>query len=148
MIIYVDTTALVKRYVRESSSDELIALLDTAEAVGTAAIAQVEMASALVKAARLNWVERSAAVQSWEDFLTHWQSFTRIGIGTGIIERASRLAWEHELRGYDAVHLAAALVWQQTLNLSILLATYDRDLWKAGKKESLKIWPEDLSSRP
>jgi len=144
MIIYADTSALVKRYVREPSSEEFFALLETAEAVGTAVITQVEMASALGKAARLNWVEKEAAIQSWQDFLTHWQSFTRISLGAGIIERASRLAWEHELRGYDAVHLAAALTWQETLNLPILLATFDRELWRAGKKEHLKIWPEEL----
>ncbi len=148
MIVYADTSALVKRYVREPFSDAFFDLLETAEATGTAAIAQVEMASALAKAARLNWVEKEAAMQSWQDFLNHWQSFTRISIGTGIIERASRLAWEHELRGYDAVHLAAALTWQESLNLPILLATFDRELWKAGKKERLKIWPEELSSKP
>jgi uncharacterized protein len=143
MIVYADTSALVKRYIREPDSTEVSALLEQADAVGTVTITQVEMASALGKAARLKWVKKEAALQAWKDFLTHWSMLTRIGLGSGVIDRASRLAWEHGLRGYDAVHLAAALVWQETLNLPILLATFDRDLWNAGEKERLKMWPAE-----
>jgi len=144
MIVYVDTSALVKRYIHEPASEEVFTLVDQAEAVGTAIITQVEIASALEKAVRLKWVEQETAWQSWQDFLSHWHSFTRFGISTGIIERASRLAWEHGLRGYDAVHLASVMVWQETLDMSIIFATFDHNLWKAGEKERLKVWPENL----
>lgn len=33
----------------------------------------------------------------------------------GLATRAGALAWQHDLRGYDAVPLAAALAWQDTV---------------------------------
>ena len=57
MILYLDTSALVKRYVMESGSAEVNALMEQADTVGSALLTRVEMASALAKAVRMNWVE-------------------------------------------------------------------------------------------
>ncbi|MDI6768570.1 MAG: type II toxin-antitoxin system VapC family toxin [Anaerolineales bacterium] len=144
MILYLDTSALVKRYIRETASDEVIALIEQAGAVGSTSLTRVEMAAALEKAARLGWIERETALGSWNDFLDHWLSVTRLSITTGTLTRASTLAWEYSLRGYDAVHLAAALHWQETLAAPVTLATFDRDLWLAGREAGMGIWPEGL----
>jgi hypothetical protein len=58
------------------------------------------------------------------------------------LKRDSRLAWEYGLRGYDATHFAAALLWQETLEMPITLATYDRELWLAANKAGMAVWPE------
>ena len=144
MILYLDTSALVKRYIREAGTDEVIALIEDAGSVGSASLTRVEMAAALEKTVRQGWVKRKAALQAWQDFLDHWSSFTRLNASSGTIERASTLAWEYSLRGYDAMHLASALLWQEALETQITLATFDRDLWKAGKQANLTIWPETL----
>jgi hypothetical protein len=47
------------------------------------------------------------------------------------------LAWEYSLRGYDAMHLNCALLWKETLEAQITMATFDRDLWQASKKAGL-----------
>ena len=77
-------------------------------------------------------------------FSLDWLSFARLSVTPVLIERASRLAWEYDLRGYDASHLAAALIWQETLEMPITLATYDRELWLAAKKTGISVWPEGL----
>jgi uncharacterized protein len=146
MILYLDTSALVKRYVREAGTDEVIALLENAESVGSISLTKVEMAAAFAKTVRQSWVEMKIAMQAWQDFLDHWFSFTRLNISSGTIDRASSLAWEYGLRGYDAMHLACALLWKETLETKITLATFDRDLWQAGKKTGLEVWPEALVS--
>ena len=120
--------------------------VDDAEAVGSVTLTQVEIASALGKAARLEWVEQSVATRAWKDFLMHWPSFTRIGVTPLLAERASQLSWKYELRAYDAIHLAASLIWQETLDMSITLAVYDRELWLAGQKAEIRVWPENLYS--
>lgn len=144
MILYLDTSALVKRYVMEAGSKDVNALIEQAEIVGSAVLARVEMASALAKSVRMNWVEAQDANNAWQDFLAHWQSFARLSVTPVLVERASRLAWEHGLRGYDAMHFAAALLWQETLEMPITLATYDRELWLAAKKATVAVWPEQL----
>jgi predicted nucleic acid-binding protein len=146
MILYLDTSALVKRYVREAGTDEVIALLESAGSVGSASVTKVEMAAAFEKTVRQGWVKRKIAMQAWQDFLDHWSSFTRLNISSGTIDRASSLAWEYGLRGYDAMHLACALLWKETLETQITMATFDRDLWQASKKASLEAWPEALVS--
>ncbi len=33
---------------------------------------------------------------------------------------------------------------RETLSTQVTLATYDRELWLAGQKAGMKIWPEGL----
>jgi len=80
MILYIDTSVLVKRYVVETGSNEVNALIEQAETVGSVMLTRVEMASALAKAARMDWVENEEAGNAWQDFLAHWQSFARLSI--------------------------------------------------------------------
>ena len=62
-----------------------------------------------------------------------------------IVAQADALAWEHSLRGYDAVHLATALFWQETLGEPLTLVTYDRQLWESARRNKLKLFPEKLA---
>lgn len=144
MILYLDTSALVKRYVMEASSPEVLALIAQADTVGSVVLTRVEMAATLAKAVRQKWIERSEAESAWEDFLEHWLSFARLSVTLASLERASRLAWEHGLRGYDAMHFSAALIWQEALETPITLATFDRELWLAAEKTGMTVWPQAI----
>jgi hypothetical protein len=48
------------------------------------------------------------------------------------------------LRGYDAVQLASAVTWQESVGAAITLATFDRQLWDAGKQMGIHVWPKTL----
>jgi predicted nucleic acid-binding protein len=144
MIVYMDTSALVKYYVNETGTDQVAQLINEAELVGFASITYVEMASALSKAARMKWITEQDGRTAWEDFLSHWQAFARLTVNPALLERASRQAWEHGLRAYDAIHLASALEWRDSLAEPITLATYDKELWMAGQKMGLSVWPDEL----
>lgn len=144
MIVYMDTSALVKYYVKEAGTEQVAQLINEAELVGFASITYVEMASALAKAVRMKWIAEEGGRKAWEDFLSHWQAFARLTVNPALLERASRVAWEHGLRAYDAIHLASALEWRDSLAEPITLATYDKGLWLAGQESGLSIWPEEL----
>lgn len=147
MIIYFDTSALVKRYLREMDSDKVMALFNVDDHIfGSVVITQVEMAATFQRAVRMEAASSKLATEVWADFLDHWQSFTRLRIFAGTIERASENAWKYNLRGYDSLHLAAALLWQETLGTQITVATFDRELWLAGQKSGMLSWPVDLVS--
>ena len=47
MIVYLDASALVKRYVEEAGSDEVASLIDGATVVGTSIVSRAEVAAAL-----------------------------------------------------------------------------------------------------
>jgi uncharacterized protein len=144
MIVYIDTSALVKRYIQEANSGDVVTLLDQANLTGSILLTRVEMASAFSKAVRMKWLDLQTSEEAWQDFLLHWRSFSRLVVTQPLIDRASRLAWDYGLRAYDATHLAAALLWQETLETPVTLATYDRELWQAGKKAGLSVWPDNL----
>jgi predicted nucleic acid-binding protein len=113
---------------------------------GSVVITQVEIAATFQRAVRINAASSTLVAEVWRDFLDHWQSFTRLRVFAGTIERASENAWKYDLRGYDSLHLAAALLWQETLGTQIALATFDRELWLAGQKAGMLSWPPGLVS--
>ena len=51
-LLYVDSSALVKRYVEEEESHAVLARIDSAPIVGTALITRVEVPAALKKVVR------------------------------------------------------------------------------------------------
>jgi len=143
--LYLDTSALVKQYVQEIGSKEVQKLIKSAEHSGTSLITRTEMAAALARATRMTILSLSDAETAWKQFEDEWPALSRFNVSRQIIDRATALAWQFPLRGYDAVHLASALLWQETLETQITVATFDRELWAAGKQAGLTVWPEDFS---
>jgi predicted nucleic acid-binding protein len=140
-IIYLDTSALVKRYVQERGSKEVGQLISTADGLGTSVIVFVEMAAAMARAARIGAFPQEEAQAAWKDFESDWPALTRLKVSPQVTEQGAAVAWKYGLRGYDAVQLASALVWRDTLESAITLATLDRELWQAGREAGLEVWP-------
>lgn len=143
-IIYLDTGALIKRYIQEQGSDKLAQWIDSAVLAGTATITYVEMSAALAKIERMKWISSDEAHSAWQAFLEDYPFLVSIEISQAVVVLAGDLAWKHGLRGYDSVHLAAALVWQEKIGESVQMATFDKELWQIAKKVGLKCLPEDL----
>jgi hypothetical protein len=57
--------------------------------------------------------------------------------------RRVTLAWNYALRGYDAVQLASALTWQESVGMEVIVGTFDRQLWTAARHAGMKAWPEE-----
>ena len=144
-LLYVDTSALFKRYGQEHESEAVLERMEEAPVVGTALIARVEVAAALAQAVRQQRMPRNEAREAEQAFLDDWDDFTRIGVTGGLATRAGNLAWQHDLRGYDAVQLAAALAWQDTVEDAedeIVFACFDNELCRAATAKGLETWPE------
>ena len=67
-LLYVDTSALFKRYVQEDESEAVLARIDEAPAVGTALITHVEVAVALAQAVRQERIGRREAREAEREF--------------------------------------------------------------------------------
>jgi predicted nucleic acid-binding protein len=142
VIAYLDASALVKRYLVERRSRETIELTTTSEVTATSIVSRAEVAAALAKAARTGLVSLPVARNAQRLFVGDWQDLVRVAVTEALAERADALAWEHGLRGYDAVQLASALAWQESVGEEIVLATFDQQLWEAAQQTGLKPWPE------
>ena len=144
MIVYLDASALVKRYVAERGSRETGDLFASADVVATSLVSRAEVAAALAKAVRLRIIEPESGRKAQRAFAGQWPDFAKIPVTEPLVSRAEALAWDFALRGYDAVQLASALTWQEAVGAEITLGTFDRQLWDAGKKAGVRIWPETL----
>lgn len=144
MILYLDSSALVKRYVQESGSQEVARALEDAALVGTVLVSRVEVAAALAKAVRVKALTHDEAWLSLQAFREEWPDLVLLQVTDLLITRADNLAWEQQLRGYDAVQLAAAILWQELMGEQVTFSTFDRRLWAAAQRAGLAAYPRSL----
>lgn len=144
MILYMDSSAIVKTYVAETSSAEVHAAVEGAEIVGTSSISRAEVVAALRKAVRMDVLTKTDGEAAVRSSNKRWQDLIRTRVTERLLKHASELAWNHDLRGYDSVQLASAAAWQQALDRHITIATFDRGLWQSARIIGLLTFPEHL----
>lgn len=144
MIVYLDASALVKCYVTERDSEFVATLIRGADTVGTGVLSRAEVAAALGRAARTSVIAQDMATRALAAFNADWDGIVRLQVGEALAARAAMLAWDQGLRGYDAVHLATALTWRESLGEMVVLATFDRELWRSAAASGLQTWPAAL----
>lgn len=141
MNAYLDTSALVKRYIEEEHSTATIALIDRASTHSTSILARAEVPAAIAQASRVGTVTRLEGIEATNLFADHWASYARLAVGEAVVRSAAGLAWQRALRGFDAVHLATALLLRSQMDEPVTFATFDRILWRAARDEGLDAWP-------
>ena len=141
MILYLDASALVKRYIQEKDSENVNAWIDAADIVVTGLITRVEVAAAIARASRMKLISTDEALAALRQFRSEWESFQRLPITENTVMRGDALAVEHNLRDYDATHLACALIWQETLGMPVTLASFDGQLIEAARLVQMVFLP-------
>ena len=141
MILYLDASALVKRYIAENSSEQVNGWIGAADMVVTGLITRVEVAAAIVRARRMKIIEPEEAAAALHLCRSEWESFQRLPITENTVLRGDFLACKHHLKGLDATQLACALIWQETLGLPVTLATFDGQLIQAAKEVNMGVLP-------
>jgi predicted nucleic acid-binding protein len=139
---YFDTSALAKKYVREPGSDEIIELWRASTAVFTSTVTYAEMMASLHRKRR----EVVVPVRTFErllvSFRQDWQSFYCIEVSGSLHPPIDRLVATYPLRGFDAIHLASALLVYQRIPTDFLFACFDQQLLHGARREGLPTFPE------
>ena len=133
MNLYLDASALVKRYVDEVGSDEIVAAMNEADTSSMCRIGFVETVGAVAREGEPEDVARAKR---------DWIGFHVVELDRALAERAAALSVDHGLRALDAIHLAAAL------NLAIgdrMIATWDVRLHRAARERGLRMLPAALA---
>lgn len=128
MVVYLDSSALVKLVVREPETSALLGAVDDAELLVSSIVAAVEVPRAAGRLADRHEVvvERAEHVIDGVELL--W-------LDTGIVSAASRLS-PVQLRSLDAIHLASALSLGRDLTSFV---AYDRRLLEAAREHALPV---------
>lgn len=130
--MYLDASALVKRYVAEPGSDLVRTAMQAAEGWYICRIGFVETVRA---------VGIAAGQRATRAVHEEWPSFAVVEVDQELVERAARLALDDELRSLDALHLAAALLLPPEQNVFV---TWDRRLHAAAQSHRLSVLPASL----
>lgn len=133
MILFCDTSALVKLYIKENASDEMQALARSASAIAVCRIAWAEIMAALSRRARENPTDAEAIETVRTRLRADWPRYAIVEITQPLMELASEYADTFALRGYDSVQLAAARNVQQAAGEELHFACFDARLEKAAR---------------
>lgn len=113
----------------EVDSDLADELWDTADLKISSHLIYPEALAALAAASRAGRITTRGLSQAVADLDAAMASLQCIGVDEALAREAGRLAAEHALRGYDAVHLATALSIQDP---TLVIVTWDHELARAA----------------
>jgi uncharacterized protein len=134
---YFDTSVLIKRYVREPGSAQVVALLRRHDLLSSA-ITPVEIMSALGRRRRdLSQEAFTATVNRVRSERLHWEL---IEVGETVLSRAEEIVQGNvPMRSLDAVHIASLMAFQSASGIRTPFVTGDGRQRDAAKFLGLDI---------
>lgn len=129
MIAYFDTSALVPLFINEPSTDRCTRLWNEASRIVSVRLLYPEARASLARAERMGRVTRAQLAEAIVDLDALIAEIDHIEVTADLAQSAGELAHTHGLRGYDAVHLAAASTVADT---DLIVVTGDADLAAAA----------------
>lgn len=142
MILYLDTSALLKLYALEEGRDLVEQAVDEAMVISTSSVAYAEARASLARKRRegvFSDDELREAVAALEE---DWNTFEKLAATESTARMAGDLAEGHALRGFDAIHLASALLIRvaaleeagESAEDTVRFLSFDGDLSRAAEK--------------
>ena len=139
MILYLDTSALVKAYVEEQHTAEVLGAINEATAVASHVIAQLEARSAFARLFREGRIDEPAWQALRCGFLQDWQNYMQVGTTRKLVDLAAEYVEVFTLRAYDSMHLAAARILQEGQEDAVVFACFDGSLSQAAAVMGLRL---------
>jgi len=139
LILYLDTSALVKLYAREAGSAAVRRETSAAEAIATSAVAYTEARAAFVRLARERPASRKLHRRRVSQLDRDWIHYLVVELTPAVTRSSGEIAELHALRGFDAIHLASALWLQSAYSGDLAFMTYDRRQASAAADAGLRV---------
>ena len=140
VILYLDTSSLVKLYVEEIGSADVRDLVAQATVVVTSVVAYPETRAALARLRRsgdLTPAQSSAAKRAFE---AQWPAFLTVEVTAPVSREAGALAERYALRGFDALHLASfAEIARRAGPTEARFSSFDDRLNKAARDVARRL---------
>lgn len=130
-LLFVDTSALAKRYVPEVGSAWVRGWIDPSQGniILISEVTIVELVSALARRQREGTVSSADFIRLRNDFLLHAdREYLVVNLHGGVVLQASQLVAAHPLLTLDALQLACALAAGRDLGAIPTFVSADRNL--------------------
>ena len=140
---YLETSALVKLYVRESGTERVLALANrtTENRLAILALSQVELRSAVRRRERNGEIPPLVATQLLETFKRHLEArFISQMVTDFVLDVASMLVDRHALCAYDSVQLAGYVALRGSTGTDVpVFVSSDHALLTAARQEGMPV---------
>lgn len=139
MILFFDTSALMKAYAKEEHSEQVRALMKAATSSFVSLIAWAEMCAAFGLKERTQQITSTEVAAGLERLNKEWDSFGQIGVDSELMINAGKLALRFGLRAYDSVQLASAQRVHKQLGSNLTFYCFDKPLNAAAVALGIQI---------
>ncbi|NBC49736.1 MAG: PIN domain-containing protein [Gammaproteobacteria bacterium] len=133
MSLFCDTSALIKLYVREPFTEEMLAAATAAPSLAVCRIAWAEAMAALARRSRESPADADVIDAVRLRLRADWGDYVVVEVTQALVELAGDYADTFALRGYDSVQLAAARTLSEATRAPVQFACFDRRLEKAAR---------------
>jgi len=136
LILYLDTSSLVKLYVEEVHAVTVREWVEEAELVATCRVALPETISAFHRRFRSGDFSKPDYENLIAGFTEDWRKYIVLDFDEW---EAGLLVGKYGLRVFDAVHLSSAKMMRQDGDLDIFFSSFDEKLNKAASAEGFEM---------
>jgi predicted nucleic acid-binding protein len=116
--VFLDSSALAKRYIQEPGSDRLEEILFSASSLGVSVICVSEVVSALCRRRRERKLSAQEYVKAKQALFEDIEDLSVVNVTDRVLARAVELLERWPLRSSDALHVASAAEWSAELFVS------------------------------
>ena len=128
MILFCDTSALMKLYAQEAHSSAVRTAVKKASATLVSLITWVEVHAAYSLKQRTQQITQAQVDEGLARLQQEWANFSRTGIDVALAAQAGQLALRFGLRAYDSIQLASAHRVHQQLGSAMAFYCFDKQL--------------------
>jgi uncharacterized protein len=136
VIAYFDTSAVVPLLIAETGSARAASLWDSADRIVSVRLIYPETRAALAQAKRLGRLTARQLRDAATGFDSIFEEIDIVEVDDALARRAGELAEVCQLRGYDAVHLAAA---DRVRDPNVVVIAGDGALLDAATAEGMTV---------
>ena len=137
MILYLETSDLVKLYVEEPDSNEISGRVQAADIVATSILSYAEARAALSRKFREKGIDEKEYERVKKELEMDWEHYFVLNLTNDMVKAAGGLSEKHSLRGFDALHLASAVEIKKLTSLPVTFSSSDTRLRSAAQDEGL-----------
>ncbi len=118
MKVFMDSSALAKRYLDEAGSDEVDRILADATSLGLSVLCVPEVISALCRRRRESSITRRQYQEAKQALLDDVHDAHVINLTPSVVRSAVDALESNVLRAMDALHIGSAVEWEPELFVS------------------------------
>lgn len=130
-IIYLDTSAWVKKYFEEKDSNSLKNYLQNNNTIFTSSITYAEMFSVFYRLHRTSEINSLTLNKLIKVFQDDWNSINIVEFNTYVRNCVPKIFQKVTLKGADSIHLTSAFFLKEN-NLNCMLISFDKKLINAA----------------